>query len=270
MKIPSLPALPVSVFIVWIATCPLSFAVPPRFPASVITRTVVPAHNASIQGDVGHVPLFHAHLGRRGCISSRPADSDPESDTDPDPASPGADPTAGWTCDGNIPSVEEIVEQIQLKGDLGTKISAFYTELHGVRALDTSKTWMNQHTDLIPCTPGYVMFDEIVDNTWYLAVVGALVRANDGARIDRFQKYLSQLMAEKTKGTAWIFAPVESDFANPNEDSTWAHWEFPALTQNPDVTEVIRTDPRDFQDPPSLTTIWRQGDPTQVPRGLNF
>lgn len=59
------------------------------------------------------------------------------------------------------------------------------------------------------------MWDEIVENDWYLAVGNAISKAakDEGKSVDRFQKYLSQLMAEESKGRAWVMAPKDVDFA---------------------------------------------------------
>jgi hypothetical protein len=114
-----------------------------------------------------------------------------------------------------------MIDQMQRKGNVGKKVSAFYTKLNGPSGMDVSKAWMNAHRDLVPCKPGAVMYDEIVDEKWLKAVANAMTGASGMSRVVRFQKYISQVMAEQSKGRAWIFAPANVDFDNLEQDNTW-------------------------------------------------
>lgn len=53
-------------------------------------------------------------------------------------------------------------------------------------------------------------------------------------------------------------------------DNTWLGWEYPALTRNPDVTEIVRIDPRKGEDHTPVI-IWKRGDEPTVdpPRGAD-
>jgi hypothetical protein len=113
------------------------------------------------------------------------------------------------TCDGSIPSKEEMAAQIQRKGLVGTMPSAFYTGFGGGGAQKTSQEWIAEHTDAFG-NPEGVFWDDIVNDDWYLKVGEALMSKPDDT--DKFQKLLSQVFAEQSSGTAWIFAPADLDF----------------------------------------------------------
>ncbi|KAF1938767.1 hypothetical protein EJ02DRAFT_514295 [Clathrospora elynae] len=250
MRTHSFLAFPISLALLWSAANPLSYAAPAPLPvlALEIPSVQIPPH-AAIPSET-NTTTTHA-LVRRGCFTSKEEDLGPT------------------TCDGSIPPASEIVAQLQRKGFVGTKVSAFYTRLEGRSAISLSKCWVNTHPAEIPNPPGAVFFDEIVKTDWEDSVGAAMSLSPGGtSKITSYQKLLSQIFAEQSSGTAWIFAPAALNFDGLDDRNTWKNWEFPALTQNVNIVDVRRTDPNDSSDPPSVTTIWRQGDPTQVPRGL--
>lgn len=176
------------------------------------------------------------------------------------------------------PTREEIVSQMKNRGQVigSGRIPAFYTRLNlGANSIHECKCWMNSHQDLIPGSSAAVMFDELVPDDWSRQVATKLLAQTKGPELlNSYQKYLSQVFAEEASGTAWIFVPADFDFENLSDrpltinTNTFWFWEYPALTQNANIDKVIRVDPFDQKNPPSTSTIWKQGDPTRIPKGL--
>lgn len=166
-----------------------------------------------------------------------------------------------WTCSNQPPTVAECVTQIRNHGQVGTRISVFYTGLGGRTGLTTCLQYFACNTQI----GTVVSWDNIVDDGWYLAQATAIGPQNAGP-IDVFQKRLSQAFGEATRGDAYVCTP-ESNAPNNdfNQDLAWGGWEYPALTRNPDVTNIIRVDPATSR----TATIWRQGDAAtpNAPRG---
>lgn len=175
-----------------------------------------------------------------------------------------------WTCSGQTPTVAECVTQVQNHGQVGSRISVFYTSLGGSGGLQTCK----QYFACNPQLGNVVLWDEVVDNNWYLAqglaIAQAATQANPNANpnnaVDPFQKRLAQAFAEASRGDAYVCIP-DSEAPNNdfNQDRAWGGWEYPALTRNSAVTNVLRVDPA-VGNP---RTIWTQGDPptANAPKG---
>ncbi|KAH8702687.1 hypothetical protein GQ44DRAFT_732779 [Phaeosphaeriaceae sp. PMI808] len=233
MKLSFLLSYPISLAFILITLGPLSYAAPPLFQekGSITSRS----HDAVSGVGAEHQNMALGHLVRRGCISSKEEEE-------------GIELT--YVCDGNLPSADEVIAQMQKPENMGNKVSAFYTLLSGKPAIGSSKLWMNKHPELIPCNPGYVMFDGIVSEAWDDANAKAImgVSGNLGTvRVRAEHGFLLDAM--------WILQ-LSRQIQNTIQ------------TQNPHITDIVRTDPTDPSDPPSLTTIWRQGDPTEVPKEL--
>ncbi|KAL9039088.1 MAG: hypothetical protein Q9180_002740 [Flavoplaca navasiana] len=170
-----------------------------------------------------------------------------------------------WTCSSQTPSVAECVSKIQAHGQVGSKISVFYSGLGGQQGLLACKQYFS-------CQPGIdiVLWDNIVDNSWLDAQLQAIVQGNPGANPntagDPFLKRMSQAFAEASKGDTYVCTPETNAPNNDfNQDLAWGGWEYPALTRNSDVTKIIRVDPGT-----SVTReIWKQGDPEtpNAPKG---
>ncbi|KAI4139298.1 MAG: hypothetical protein L6R39_006366 [Caloplaca ligustica] len=171
-----------------------------------------------------------------------------------------------WTCSSQTPSVAECVSKIQSHGQVGSKISVFYSGLGGAQGLTACKQYFSCHPEI----GEVVLWDNIVDPDWIEAQGLAIVQGNPGSNpntiLDPFQKRMSQAFAEATKGDTYVCTPEgnapNNDF---NQDLAWGGWEYPALTRNGDVTRVIRIDPGT-----SVTRgIWKQGDPEtpNAPKG---
>ncbi|KAJ0124686.1 hypothetical protein J7T55_006027 [Diaporthe amygdali] len=77
----------------------------------------------------------------------------------------------------------------------------------------------------------------------------------------------SQAFADKCSGKVFLFTKGDEQpgdgWVNQN-DNTWVGWEFPALTRNQAVTEIIHIDPRPGKDHTPLV-IWTQGNPPVIP-----
>ena len=179
-------------------------------------------------------------------------------------SSKAANPT--WTCSGQTPSVAECVSQIRSHGQVGPKISVFYTALGGASGLRQCK----QYFTCNPQIGAVVLWDDIVDPTWFRAQGQAIAQANPNANpsliTDPFAKRMSQAFAEASRGDAYICTPASNAPNNDfNQDMAWGGWEYPALTRNGDVTRIIRVDPATGV----TQEIWRQGDPAtpNAPKG---
>ncbi|KAI4094206.1 MAG: hypothetical protein LQ344_002285 [Seirophora lacunosa] len=172
----------------------------------------------------------------------------------------------GWTCSSETPSVAECVSKIQEHGQVGSKISVFYSGLNGRQGLVTCKQYFSCH----PQIGEVVLWDDIVDLDWFTAQGLAIAQGNPTANpvvvTDPFQKRMSQAFGEATKGDAYVCTP-EGNAPNDefNQDLAWGGWEYPALTRNRDVTKVIRVDPSTGV----VREIWKQGDPEtpNAPKG---
>lgn len=83
------------------------------------------------------------------------------------------------------------------------------------------------------------------------------------------------LCADKgnSSGRVFLFTRADKepgwDWRNPR-DNTWVGWEYPALTRNPAVTEIVRIDPRPGEDNTPLI-IWKRefGPTANPPRGAD-
>lgn len=170
-----------------------------------------------------------------------------------------------YQCSSQTPSVAECVGQIQSFGQVGSKISVFYTGLGGAAGLTQCKQYFN-------CNPqlgAVVLWDSIVDNDWFEAQALAIAQGNPNnpsIATEPFQKRMSQAFAEASRGDTYLCTP-ESNSPNNAFDQrlAWGGWEYPALTRNSGVTRVIRVDPSTS----ATSQIWTQGDPPtpNAPRG---
>jgi hypothetical protein len=167
-----------------------------------------------------------------------------------------------WNCDAETPSVAECVTRIQSYGQVGSRISVFYSGLGGAQGLTACKQYFSCNAQIGPVVPR----DTIVDPGWFTAQAQAIIQDNPGANLDPFQKRMSQAFAEASRGDTYICTPEDNAPNNDfNQDLAWGGWEYPALTRNPGVTRIIRVDPNT-----SVTrAIWTQGDPAtpNAPRG---
>ncbi|KAL9630640.1 MAG: hypothetical protein Q9164_006317 [Protoblastenia rupestris] len=171
-----------------------------------------------------------------------------------------------WTCSSQTPSVAECVSKIQSHGQVGNKISIFYSGLGGKQGLTACKQYFSCH----PAIGEVVLWDNIVDPDWFTAQGQAIVQGNPGSNpntiLDPFQKRMSQAFAEATKGDTYVCTPEGNSPNNDfNQDLAWGGWEYPALTRNRDIARVIRVDPGT-----SVTReIWKKGDPEtpNAPKG---
>ena len=161
-----------------------------------------------------------------------------------------------FDCSSDPPSVDELVQQIQSHGQVGNKQSVFYTGLGGAGGVKVCKQYFTCHPEL----GQVVLWDDIVDNNWYLAQATAIMTKNQQANtaVDVFQKRLSQAFGVASAGSAYLCTPEANTPNNQfNTADAWGGWEYPALTRNSKVTNVIRVDPSTGNN----ATIWNQGDP---------
>ncbi len=215
-----------------------------------LTITLPSAEHANEPAPISGI---HGNLVKRGqCISSRTKN----------PSNPAVELTT-WQCSPETPTVAECIEKIQEMGNVGNKVSVFYTALDGQVGLVKCKQYFACHPELGQT----VLWDGVVDQGWLgaqgFAIAQAQPNTNPGRATDPFQKRLSQAFGEASKGDAYICMP-EGVFSDDVFDQrfAWGGWEYPALTRNSDITKIVRLDP----DTESTRQIWTQGDPpTQKP-----
>ncbi|KAL8970317.1 MAG: hypothetical protein Q9197_003867 [Variospora fuerteventurae] len=238
-------------------TCLLSIDAKPVFPRAPIfnsyrfsdTNNAVDSHKArrglhahGIQQPRTDAALLRERtLVKRGACLSRQKDDKVE-----------------WTCSGETPSVAECVSKIRDHGQVGPKISVFYSGLGGRQGVEVCKQYFSCHAEI----GEVVLWDDIVDPDWFTAQASAIYQAqpnapNQKAALDPFQKRMSQAFGEATKGDTYICTPEDNAPNNDfDQELAWGGWEYPALTRNADVTKVIRLDPNTGV----TREIWKQGD----------
>lgn len=182
-------------------------------------------------------------LSKRGCGFSKPKD----------PGSP-AGPTQLF-CNPIIPGVDECNDQIRAHGNVGRKVSIFYTGWGATGAANVggaqARKWVRQNL----CDVETVSWVGICDGDWKIGVQdgikNAFVRPGMSSdeldalneKYDPFLKNLAQSFAETSKGDAYVFIP-QGRLANNQWDmsSAWGGWEYPALTKNKEVKRILRVD----------------------------
>lgn len=236
MKSLSFLLLLLSLLLAW-SSISYAAAIPERVPSSLLKPETPPASSSR-----GLNPPTSLH--KRGCAFSKNVADDENNNEAPEPA---------YVCSTEVPSVADLITQIQSHGTVGALDSLFYSGLEGGNAIPLAKQWYCAN---VPLGRGAVAFDNIVDNDWYLAQASALAPVSY-SKVDQFQKRLSQAFAAASSGSVYFFTMMENDGTSMSRELAWGGWEYPALTRNEDVTEIIQVDPA-VED--SSRVIWRQGD----------
>lgn len=147
-----------------------------------------------------------------------------------------------------------LVTKIQQHGKVGKRDSLFYSDLSGGGAIAKASEWYSKN---VRKGRGYVAFNDIVNEKWYEAQ-GMELERQSPAKVDQFQKRLSRAFAEASKGTVYFFTKEENEGTCMPDTQAWGGWEFPALTRNRDVKEIIQVDPRQASD--KRHVIWTPAD----------
>lgn len=170
------------------------------------------------------------------------------------------------TYSSQAPSVAECVSQIRSHGQVGSKISVFYSGLGGAQGLTACKQYFSCNSQI----GDVVLWDNIVDSAWMIAQGQAIFEgnpdSNSHAMLDTFQKRMSQAFAKASKGDIYVCTPEDNAPNNDfNQELAWGGWEYPALTRNKGVTRVVRVDPGKMV----TREIWKQGNPPtpNAPKG---
>lgn len=170
-----------------------------------------------------------------------------------------------YRCSSEPPTVAECVTKIRERGNVGTKISVFYSSLGNEGGLTKCKQYFSCPETAVG---DVVLWDSIVDNKWLHAQGLALMKAypNDFSTRDMFPKRLSQAFGEASSGHVYVCTPEDNAPDNNfRRDLAWGGWEYPALTRNRDVMMITRVDPTTKV----LRQIWQRGDPetAEPPKG---
>lgn len=162
-----------------------------------------------------------------------------------------------------IPTVAQLVLQVKKDRIVAKHDSLFYSRLGGASAQAKAMTW---HEENVQTVNGHktkarlgVTFDNVVKKRW-MKSQSEVVHNLPGrvAKMNQFQRRLSQAFAEVANDKVYFFTAAGLDGKNLPLDTTWAAFEYPALTRNPAVTEIIQV---------SMTgnkgvakSIWKHGD----------
>ena len=196
---------------------------------SVSDALAIPREDLSVSSDKDQ-HLNSNHLVKRGCVPSKTPD----------------------IC-AEVPTVDFLVTKIQQHGKVGKLDSLFYSDLGGGGAIAQATGWHNKN---VPGR-GSVAFDNIVNQKWYQAQGQELMKQSH-SKLDSFQKRLSQAFAEASKGTVYFFTKKGNDGTSMSENQAWGGWEYPALTRNPNVKEIVQVDPGHAGDKGHV--IWKPAD----------
>lgn len=207
---------------------------------SVSDALAIP-QNSSVISPEEDQHLDSSNLVKRGCVPSKGA----------------ADVCA------DIPTVDFLVTKIRQHGKVGKLDSLFYSDLDAGNAMAQASDWYRKN---VPKGRGSVVFNQIVNQKWYDAQGAELYRQSP-SKVDAFQKRLSQAFAEASKGTVYFFTKKENEGTCMSEGTAWGGWEFPALTRNSDVKEIIQVDPRAAGDKGHVIWTPRDGPSDNAPRG---
>lgn len=176
-----------------------------------------------------------ATLAKRGCVQSK----------------------EGTICT-EVPTVAELVTKIKAYNVVGKQDSLFYSALGGASAQQTAKTWHKANAEKANGRAG-VVFDGIVSTNWYIAQATELQKQPSGpAKVEQFQRRLSQAFAQASNNKVYFFTAAGQDGTKFATTTTWGGWEYPALTRNAAVTEVIQVSMTGTKG--TTKTIWKRGD----------
>ncbi|KAH8778475.1 hypothetical protein F5883DRAFT_693199 [Diaporthe sp. PMI_573] len=179
----------------------------------------------------------------------------------------------------DYPSLDQIKEEVfpQERKEIlanGVNILYFYSNLDEKQAILIIRNYFQcaDAANYFPEQRGVGYSEAVETQGWMSSVTDALASQGYNSRL-LVPRLASQALAEQCSGRVFFFTRGDQEpgdsWANRN-DNTWVGWEFPALTRNPAVTEIIRIDPRPGQDR-TPKVIWTQGDAPvdPAPRGVD-
>ncbi|KAH6672784.1 hypothetical protein F5X68DRAFT_278653 [Plectosphaerella plurivora] len=157
-----------------------------------------------------------------------------------------------------VPTVAELVTNIKDFNKVPKLDSLFYSGLGAGSAISTAKAWHKANAEKANGRAG-VAFDGIVNVKWFENQGIELAKQPNGVALtDQFQKRLSQAFAQVSNKKVYFFTAAGQDGTKFPATSTWGGWEFPALTRNTAVTEIIQVSVSGTTF--TTKTIWKKGD----------
>lgn len=162
-----------------------------------------------------------------------------------------------------IPTVAQLVLQIKKDKIVAKRDSLFYSRLGGGSAQQIALQWHKDNVQTVngrktKARPG-VTFDYVVNARWKTAQEDVISGIPDPkADMNQYQRRLSQAFAEVANGKVYFFTAAGLDGRNLPLFTTWAAFEYPALTRNPAVTEIIQVSMSGAHG--VAQTIWERGD----------
>ena len=214
------------------------------FLISFITATPVPSPDANLITRDEFDDLAQHDLLPRGCAFSKQA------------------PTI-QIC-STVPTVAQLVTTLTTLKVVSNKDSLFYSGLGGGSAQTTAKNWYKAN---VKGGRGAVSFQDVSAGDWYIQQIQALGGPN-ASGTDSFQKRLSQAFAEVSSGRVYFFTKHGTDGTKMSTSTAWGGWEYPALTRNTQVKDILQVDPTMTPTDPGAV-IWTKssGPSSQAPLG---
>ncbi|KAK6811330.1 hypothetical protein RU639_013100 [Aspergillus parasiticus] len=165
----------------------------------------------------------------------------------------------------DVPSVQDLVANIQEYGQVEKGNSLFYSSLDGHNGVTLSTEHYKKYILKTTGRQGFAI-DRITDKMWSRAQMDKM---KTPAMVDRFGRRLSQAFAETAQGDIYFFTRSGLDGTTFPATSVWGGWEYPALTRNPKVKKIIQVDP--FKNGDLGHTIWTpdKGPSPNAPKSGN-
>ncbi|PGH16608.1 hypothetical protein AJ79_01715 [Helicocarpus griseus UAMH5409] len=157
-----------------------------------------------------------------------------------------------------VPTIDELTAVIDYyeSGIAGSKISLFFSGVQGGYMIvrNWARVELNkERCDIClynDCIPSYIFN--------YYANAEREYKFTESEE-KTFFAHLSAAYAKRVRGTIYVLLP---DGGEPSPQSVWTVWEFPYLTWNEHVDEIIRLDyNKDQKKVTKQTVIWKKGDP---------
>ncbi|RAK79653.1 uncharacterized protein BO72DRAFT_33895 [Aspergillus fijiensis CBS 313.89] len=201
-------------------------------------------------------------LTRRGCIPSKPS-------------KPASNPPKTNTYTFSMDTLNQAISS-QSTYPLDSNTCLFYLGLGGATGQTLAQDWWTQNKPASAASQMSIVWGNVLEQYYHSAMLSAnLVEtlpdpANPAQQINAqtvWASLLSQAMGESCTGTVYFFTPEANDGTNP-VTNVWNVYEYPALTRNSKVQQIIKVDPNTNKQ----EVMWTKGDAVYgpVPPGTGY
>jgi len=151
-----------------------------------------------------------------------------------------------------VPTTDEIVAAIDANGQVGTKLSIFWTSWYGYPGGQPYRTVVQWGTTKFGGRCNFNMYTDMMADVDYRRL-NSMARgsAEDEMAINHFSK----AFARRSKGIVYVVVP---DGRQPGDDSVWAVWEAPTITRMPltdSADKIVQVEYPSGRE----TTLWTKG-----------